>query len=163
MTHDLLEWQARHVLPHTHPECGSAWEPVMLVSHPVPQISNASSSSRAPFGCPQSPLINGSWTQNVSRERRVNSPELGQVKVTTGRKLAASTAGILYQATYQEEPRSILRLDVFWGSRNAHNVQQGNCHTRGVTVKLLPGCAVHKKPHTGSEGWKGVCLFSPWC
>lgn len=143
-------WRDRQgvFLPHTHLQCGSAQKTVMLVSLPVPQISSASSSSQNPCDFLQSPLINSSWTQNVSRERRVSSRELGQVKVTTGRTLAASAVGILCQVTHLEEPRSTPGLDVCWGRKNAHNVQQGSCSTRGVTVKLLPGCAVYKKTHT---------------
>lgn len=157
-THGLLEWQARHVLSHTHPECGSDQEPVILLSHPVPQISSASSGSYTPCGCPKLPLINGSWTQNVSRDRKVNSPELSQVKVVTERNLAASTAGTLCQVAHPEDPRSTQSLDACWGRRSAQNVQQGNCNTRGVTVKLFLGCVVYKKPHTGSEGWQGARL-----
>lgn len=98
-------WSDRQCSVPTQPQCGSDRELVMLISHPVSQVRSASSSS-------QSPRINGSRTQSISRERRVSSPELSQVKVMTARKLAASTAGIICQVMHQEEPRSILSLDV---------------------------------------------------
>lgn len=126
----------------------------MLVSHPVPQISSASSSSHTPCDCPKSPLINGSWTRNVSRDRKVNSLELGQVKVRTERNLAAYTAGTLGQVTHQEEPRSTLSLDACWGRRSVQNVSKATA-TPGV---LLSNCSLavqSMKTHTlGQRGGK---------
>lgn len=39
-------------------------------------------------------------------------------------------------------------------------MQQGSCNTKGITVKLLPGCIVYKKPLIGSEGLQGASLVS---
>lgn len=49
------------------------------------------------------------------------------------------------------------------GEGGMHTMCSKAANTRGVTVKLLPGCAVYKMPHAGSEEWKGACVFSPLC
>lgn len=69
-THALLEWQV--YLAHTHPECGSTQELAMLVSHPVFQISSASSKSQTPCGCPQSPVVVAGHKMTVGKEESVH-------------------------------------------------------------------------------------------